>query len=206
MYLVGITGLIASGKTSVAKLYKDMGAYLIDADRIGHKLLKEPAIKKRIVDAFGEGVLDGAGEIDRSQLAAVVFSSSENLEKLNSIMEKPLCARIRDIIVDFQKGGFPGVVVLDAALLPRWDLAKAMDLIVIVEAPKWQLMNRLIRQRGLSQEDAERRIQAQEELFKTFHPRHSIIVKNNGDFAELKTNAMQAWLEIKERARAKAHR
>jgi dephospho-CoA kinase len=75
---------------------------------------------------------------------------------------------------------------------------------VLVEAPRWQRLNRLVRQLGYTQEEAERRIEAQEEIFKDFHPKKAIAVKNNGDMFELKTNALAAWLQIKDLARQKA--
>lgn len=203
MYLVGITGMIASGKTSVAKLYKDMGAYLLDADRIGHKLLRNSSVKKRISAVFGKEVFDDKGEVSREKLANVVFNDLEKLTQLDDIMGKLITSELREKILELQEGGFPGIVVIDAALLPRWELIDAMDMIIIVDAPKWQLMNRLVRQRGFSSDEAERRIAAQEPIFKNFHPKKSIIVKNNGDNIELRANAMAAWMEIKEYAKAK---
>jgi len=203
MYLIGITGMIASGKTTVAKLYKEMGAYLLNADKLAHEKLKNSAIKKRVIEAFGKEILGENGDIDRARVAEIVFSDGKKLEELNTIMEKPITSALRDRIMELQEGGFPGVVAVDAAMLPRWNLVKAMDVIILVEAPKWQLMNRLVRQRGLLQEDAERRIEAQESMFKEFHPKKQLIVKNNGDFIELRTNAMQVWMEIKKRTLAK---
>jgi len=81
-----------------------------------------------------------------------------------------------------------------------------MDLVLVVDAPRWQRMNRLVRQRGLPQDEAERRIEVHEELFKEFFPKQTIVVKNNGDFMELRVQAMRAWLEIKDRIRQKAEK
>ena len=206
MYLVGITGPIASGKTSVAKMYKEMGAYLIDADKIGHQLLERPDIKKRIIEEFGDEILTDKGKIDREKLGAIVFSDISRLEALNDIIQKPLVDIIKEQILELQESGFPGIVVIDAALLPKWDIVKLMDLVLVVDAPRWQRMNRLVRQRGLPQDEAERRIEVHEELFKEFFPKQTIVVKNNGDFMELRVQAMRAWLEIKDRIRQKAEK
>jgi len=206
MYLVGITGPIASGKTSVAKMYKEMGAYLIDADKIGHQLLERPDIKKRIIEEFGDEILTEKGKIDREKLGAIVFSDISRLEALNDIIQKPLVDIIKEQILELQESGFPGIVVVDAALLPKWDIVKLMDLVLVVDAPRWQRMNRLVRQRGLPQDEAERRIEVHEELFKEFFPKQTIVVKNNGDFMELRVQAMSAWLEIKDRMRQKAEK
>jgi dephospho-CoA kinase len=204
MYIVGVTGLIGSGKTQVARLYKDMGAYLIDADKLGHKLFKKSAVKKAIVEAFGNEIVGESDEIDRAKLAEIVFNDTKKLEQLDAIMEKPITQMIREKIFELQEFCFPGIIVVDAALLPKWEISKAMDVIILVESPKWQLMNRLTRQRGLSADDAENRIAAQVPLFKNFHPKTSSIVKNNGDMMELRSNAMHIWLEIKEQAKSKA--
>ena len=206
MFLVGITGPIAAGKTTVAKLYHEIGAYLLDADKIGHQLLEDPEIKQKIIETFGEEVLDAEGKIDRKKLGAIVFEDAEKLEKLNQIMEKPLVSALRERIIELDEYGYPGIVIVDAALLPKWDLVKAMDLVVLIDAPRWQRLNRLVRQLGYTQEEAERRIEAQEEIFKNFHPKKAIVVKNNGDMFELKTNALSAWLQIRELARQKAQR
>ncbi|RKZ32708.1 dephospho-CoA kinase [bacterium] len=206
MYLVGITGPIASGKTSVAKMYKEMGAYLIDADKIGHQLLERPDIKKRIIEEFGDEILTDKGKIDREKLGAIVFSDISRLEALNDIIQKPLVDIIKEQILELQESGFPGIVIVDAALLPKWDIVKLMDLVLVVDAPRWQRMNRLVRQRGLPQDEAERRIEVHEELFKEFFPKQTIVVKNNGDFMELRVQAMRAWLEIKDRMRQKAEK
>jgi len=206
MYLVGITGPIASGKTSVAKMYKEMGAYLIDADKIGHQLLERADIKKRIIEEFGDEILTEKGKIDREKLGAIVFSDISRLEALNDIIQKPLVDIIKEQILELQESGFPGIVVVDAALLPKWDIVKLMDLVLVVDAPRWQRMNRLVRQRGLPQDEAERRIEVHEELFKEFFPKQTIVVKNNGDFMELRVQAMRAWLEIKDRMRQKAEK
>lgn len=203
MYLIGITGMIASGKSYVAKLYKEMGAYLLDADKIGHKLLNSNAIKKRIADAFGKEIFGDKGAIDRQKLADIVFCNKEKLMQLDDIMEKPITSVLRERIMELEDTGFPGIIAIDAALLPRWDLRNVMDMILLVEAPKWQLKNRLVRQRGLPADDAERRISAQDKLFENFHPKKSIVIKNNGDFIELRSNAMKVWMQIKELAQKK---
>lgn len=204
MFLVGLTGAIASGKTTVAKMYKDMGAYHIDADKIGHNLLSQLSIKKKIVSTFGKEVLDEKGDIDRSKLGEIVFSNHENLEKLNSILEKSLTASIREKILELKESGYPGIVILEAALLPKWEIVSIMDYIVLVEAPRWQRQNRLVRQRGMKQEEADKRINAQEEIFKKFYPSKVMVVKNNGDIQELKANAMKVWLDLKKLAKLKS--
>ena len=195
--------MIASGKSYVAKLYKEMGAYLLDADKIGHKLLNSNAIKKRIADAFGKEIFGDKGAIDRQKLADIVFCNKEKLMQLDDIMEKPITSVLRERIMELEDTGFPGIIAIDAALLPRWDLRNVMDMILLVEAPKWQLKNRLVRQRGLPADDAERRISAQDKLFENFHPKKSIVIKNNGDFIELRSNAMKVWMQIKELAQKK---
>jgi len=203
MYLIGITGPIAAGKSTVAKLYKEMGAYLLDADILAHKLYEIPAIRTEVIDSFGDEILDEKGEIDRTLLAKTVFEDIEKLELLNSIMEKPLTSKLRDRIIELEEGSFPGIVAIDAALLPRWELVKSVDLIILVDAPKWQRLNRLVRQRGLPPDEANKRIEVQEDIFKNFHPKQALLVKNNGDFVEIHANAMRVWVEIKKRAKEK---
>lgn len=204
MFLVGLTGPIASGKSTVAKMYKDMGAYHIDADKIGHQLLNQTPIKKKVISVFGKEITDDKGEIDRGKLGEIVFSSADNLKKLDSILEENIIALLREKILELRESGYPGIVILEAALLPRWKIVSIMDYIVLVDAPRWQRQNRLVRQRGMRQEDADKRIDAQEEIFQKFYPSKVLVVKNNGDIQELKTNAMKVWLELRKLASSKS--
>ena len=94
--VVGLTGGIACGKTTVTKIFHDLGADVIDADLVYHQLLKdELSVKNRVISTFGEGILNENGEIDRSKLGPIVFDNPDYLRKLNELVHPPVIRRIK---------------------------------------------------------------------------------------------------------------
>ena len=198
MILVGVTGPIASGKTAVCNIFCGMGALLIDADRMGHEALEEPSIKVKLLEYFGDDVIDGAGRINRERIAEIVFSNDEALEFLESLTHPLLIERVEKKISELKSSGFPGIVVIDAAMLPKWDrILKSLDYLVLVQSPRWQRANRLIQDRHYPPEQSENRMNAQDELFDKITPVIDYIIKNNGDLSELRAKTVKVWLDIK---------
>lgn len=198
MTLVGVTGQTGAGKTTFCDIFRDIGAKVINADQIGHQLHQDGGIKAKLVEAFGEEILDAAGNVDRTSLGNIVFENRKNREMLDRIIQKPLIDVIEARVYSIQEDGFPGVVALDAALLPKWKkLCKSMDFIVLIDAPTWQRVNRLEEERGISQEQAEKRIAALDELYGDFYPHIDYNVKNSGNLHEFRAKVVKVWLDIK---------
>ncbi len=198
MILVGVTGPIASGKTTVCNIFQEMGAILIDADKMGHDVLREPSVKTKLIAYFGSEVIDKDGEINRGRIAEIVFSNSDALRKLEQITHPILVKAIIEEIEDLKNSGFPGIAVIDAAMLPYWkDVLKRLNYLIVVQSPKWQRANRLIQDRGMPQEHCERRMEAQEAIFDSITPEIDYIIKNNGDLMEVRGKAVKVWLDIK---------
>jgi dephospho-CoA kinase len=130
--VVGVSGIMGSGKTTVAKAFEKLGAKRIDADEIGKELLKQDRVRRAIVDAFGEGVTDAKGGIDTSKLAAAAFKTEEDVRKLNAITRDELIARIRSRVEEL--GGTADIIVVDAALLPEWDSRQWLDVLIVVDS------------------------------------------------------------------------
>ncbi len=198
MILVGVTGPIASGKTTVCNIFEEMGALLIDADKMGHDALEEPSARIKLVRYFGEEVIDEDGLINRGRIAQIVFANKEALKVLEKITHPVLIKKLLDIIDEMRSSGFPGIAVIDAAMLPLWDeILDKLDYLVMVHSPKWQRANRLIQDRGMPQEQCEQRMDAQESLFEKITPQIDYIIKNNGDLMEIRGKAVKVWLDIK---------
>jgi len=199
MILIGVTGPVACGKTTVCNVFREMGALLVDADKMGHEVLEEPSVKVKLIEYFGDDVVDDTGKIMRSRIAEIVFSNSEALSKLELFTHPLLVERLNKRIDDLLTSGFPGIVVIDAAMMPFWNsILEKLDYLVLVQSPKWQRSNRLIQDRGIPQEQCERRIAAQEALFDKITPQIDYILKNNGDLAELRGKAVKIWLDLKQ--------
>lgn len=160
MLRIGLTGNIASGKSMVARRLEELGAVIIDADRIGHELIGPGgACRGAVVQAFGPGILGAGGGVDRGRLGRIVFSDPAELRRLNSLVHPPLVAAIRRRMAELESAG-AAVVVLDAALLFEFGLAGEFRPVVVVTSPPAERVARLV-ERGLDPAEAARRVAAQ---------------------------------------------
>jgi len=161
MLKLGLTGGIASGKSTVAAMLLGMGFAVLDADSLAHKIV-EPgqAAYDELVKAFGPDVTSGEGRIDRARLGALVFADSEKLKRLNAIVHP----RVHELIIrqlqDWERDGNHDAVFVEAALLVEANFVKDLDGLVVVWCSPEQQVERLLA-RGLSEEQARRRITAQ---------------------------------------------
>lgn len=192
MLLVGLTGNIASGKSTVARLFGLWGATLIDADVLARQAVDVgmPAYHA-IIERWGEGVTAPDGPIDRRELRQRVFSDSEQLEALNAIVH-PEVQRLRDELVDDARRRGDRIVVCDIPLLFERRLADQFDRIVLVDAPRPVRMDRLVRDRGLETAEAMKMIASQmpAELKRA---RADYLIDNTGTPEELEARAREVW-------------
>ncbi len=190
MILVGLTGGIGSGKSTVSALLAERGAIVIDADRITRELQAPGSpVLAEIADAFGPTVIDSKGELDRPALAALVFGDSDALGRLNKIVH-PAVGREMAARLEAQRQT-DNVVVLDIPLLvenPREGLCGT----VVVDLPVEIAVERLVTHRNMDRADAEARIarQATREARMAIADR---IIDNSGDLASLETQVDEAW-------------
>jgi dephospho-CoA kinase len=128
--VIGVTGGIASGKTTVAEMLGSLGAKVIDADKMAHKLLDIPEVRNRLEKLWGKEILNETGKIDRRSLSRIVFSQEGALKELTDILHPPILEEIRREV----SKGDARVIVLDAALLEETGLVTLCDLLIFVEA------------------------------------------------------------------------
>ena len=139
--IVGITGSIGSGKTTVAKLFSRHWFKRIDADEIAHEIIKKNSIAyKKIVKIFGNGILDKNKNIERKKLGDIVFNDRKSLRKLNSITHPIIIAEIKKIQ---KKCGENTKIVIDAPLLLETKTKNLADKIIVVNCDKKNIMNRI---------------------------------------------------------------
>ena len=160
MLVVGLTGGIGSGKSSVARLLAGRGAVVIDADALAREAV-EPgsAGYDAVVARFGPGVVAGDGSLDRRALADVVFDDPAALADLSAIVHPTVRAAIADQVAALE--GQDGVVILEIPLLVESGLSYGAGLVIVVDCPEEVAVRRLVEGRGMDEADARRRIQAQ---------------------------------------------
>ena len=165
MLLIGLTGGIASGKTTVSNMFVKLGAHLIDADVIARDVVKpdKPAWKE-IVSAFGESVLDDKKEIIREKLAAAIFNSPEKRKQLEAITHPKIIEEENQLINEIRKNNKPGIIILDAALLIEAGHHNRVDKLIVVYLNKNTQIKRLRKRDSLSFADAKKRLDSQMSL------------------------------------------
>jgi dephospho-CoA kinase len=162
VYLIGLTGGIASGKSTVARRLVEHGAVHIDADDLARRVVEpgKPAFDA-IVKEFGPEVLRHDGTLDRARLGALVFGSDAARARLNAIVHPAVRALSAKLIEKAQREDPDAVVVYDVPLLVEASVDHPFDLIVVTNAPKRTQVKRLVEERGLDTDQAEARVDAQ---------------------------------------------
>ncbi len=201
MLLVGLTGNIAAGKSTVARLLTARGATLIDADALARDAVRpgSPALAA-IAARWGGDVLAADGTLDRAGLRARVFETSGELDALNAIVH-PEVARLRNDAVAAARARGDQLVVYDVPLLFERDLADEVDVVVLVDAPRELRLERLVRDRGLLADEAMAMIAAQmpAELKRA---RSDYVIENAGDRVALAAAVDEVWRALEARATA----
>ena len=161
MLHLGLTGGIASGKTAVAAMLREMGFSVLDADSLAHTLIEpgQPAYDE-VVREFGASLLDTGNRIDRARLAGIVFADPAKLARLNAIVHPRVETAVHRQFVEWSRNGARDAAFVEAALLVEAGYHKNLDGLVVTWCSPEQQLERL-RARGLTDEDARRRIAAQ---------------------------------------------
>jgi dephospho-CoA kinase len=196
-YLIGLTGNIACGKSTVVNLLKELGAQTIDADAVTH-LLQAPgqAVYAAIVEAFGEQILtEPNGPINRKALGAIVFSDPAELRKLEQLVHPAVRQHIHAWIADLPQQDPPVVGVLDAIKLLESGWQAHCDAVWVVSCTKEQQLERLISTRGMSEQEALTRINAQPPQAEKI-AQADVVIDNSGSLESTKQQILAAWQQI----------
>ncbi|HEY2508796.1 MAG TPA: dephospho-CoA kinase [Streptosporangiaceae bacterium] len=197
MLRVGLTGGIGSGKSEVSRRLAAQGAVLIDADQIAREVVA-PGTEglTEVVEGFGPGVLAADGGLDRALLGDIVFADEQKLAKLNAIVHPRVGARMREV----EEAAGPGsVVVHDVPLITENGLAGGYDLVVVVDVPPRLQLDRLVRLRAMTRDQAQARMAAQASRDQRLAIA-DIVVDNSGSLAELDRQVGELWTELRRRA------
>ena len=199
MLRVGLTGNIAAGKSSVARVWRARGATVIDADELSRRVVDPGTPAFAAIEAeWGDRVVEPGGALDRAALRSIVFADPEARERLESIVH-PAVAGLRE--EEYRAAGERGekVIVADIPLLFEVGLADEFDVLVLVDAPEETRLMRLVGDRGLDPDEARRMMAAQmpSELKRA---RADVVIENTGSLADLERRARQVWDDLLRRA------
>ena len=198
MFIIGLTGGILTGKSTVAQMLVDKGAGHIDADKMGHEAyMPHTATWQKVVDAFGDGVLKENGEIDRQKLGDIVFNDPEALARLNHIVHPEIGRLVMAGLDDLRRQGVD-IVVLEAVLLVEAQWTGIVDEVWVTVAPEDTVLERLQNRTGLSEEQARARIRAQ--LSSEERARYAdVVIDTDCDLSEVRTTVDELWRALQQR-------
>jgi len=194
MIVIGLTGGIGTGKSTVTKTLEEMGSYVVDADKLGHEAYRPSTeVWKLVVDTFGEDILQPNGEVDRRKLGAIVFSDPQALERLNQIVHPWMYQEMKHRLEELRRQDVR-VVVLEAAILIEASWTSLVDQVWVTTAPMEVVVERLRSRNGLSREQVLARVQSQmptEERVK----HADVVVDTDCPLAEVPKRVAALWKE-----------
>jgi dephospho-CoA kinase len=197
MKVIGLTGGIGSGKSTVSQILAELGAVVLDADKVGHQAYQpETETWKDVVAAFGQEIVAVDGSIDRKKLGAIVFGEPRALERLNQIVHPRMYDMMAEQIEEYRRQGVK-VVVLDAAILLEANWTPLVDEVWVTVASEPTVVRRARERTGLPEEQIRSRIRSQlsnEERKK----QASVVISNDGSLDELRAKVVELWEGLKE--------
>ena len=195
MLLVGLTGNIGSGKSTVAHMLSERGATIIDADVLARRAVEAgTAAHERIVERWGSEILAPDGQLDRAALRRIVFADHEQLEELNQIVH-PEVERLRARLLEQARKRGDRVVICDIPLLFERHMTDRFDAIILVDAHRAVRLERLVKDRGLRETEAMDMIAAQmpAELKRA---RADFVIDNDGTLSQLERKVQDVWMAL----------
>jgi dephospho-CoA kinase len=203
MLNVGLTGGIACGKSTVAKMFVKNGAHLIDFDGLAHEVQEpgKPAWKE-VVNHFGEGILQPDKKIDRVKLGNIVFTDKKKLSELNNIVHPLVYLEWQSRLENICKKEKHAIVLSDIPLLFEGNMQKLFDLTMLVLIAPEEQIRRLMARNGVNKEEAEKRLKSQMPIGEKI-ALADIIIDNEGSIPETEKRVGQVWKELLKKEKQK---
>ena len=200
MLIAGLTGSIATGKSTVSAILKDLGAFIVDADKIARDVVA-PGMKawEEIVRVFGKDVLQKTGEIDRESLARIVFNDAVMRGKLEEIIHPEVMRVIDEEIRSIKSNSSDAVVILDVPLLIEVGMHKGMDEVIVVYCPEDMQIMRLMIRDNISREEALTKVRTQMPIEKKRHLA-TLLIDNSATVEETRRQVEDAYGRLRQKA------
>lgn len=196
MIRIGLTGGMGTGKATVARIFRRLGAFVIDADSLAREVIRPGRpVWREIVAAFGGGILKADGSVNRRGLAAIVFSDESRLRMLNSIVHPPVIRAMERKLARMRSEGKYPAAVVNAPLLFEAGLEGAFDAIVVVTCPREEQIRRCVERDGFSEEEIESRLRMQIPLAEKVR-RADYVIDNGGSREKTEEQVRQVWRRV----------
>lgn len=192
MKIIGLTGGIGSGKSTVSQFLKELGAAIIDADKVGHQVLESNTeIRQQVIAIFGRQIAKPDGEIDRGKLGEIVFGNPKHLTRLNQLMHPKISETVKAQLEQYRRQGV-AVAVVEAPLLVEAGWTSLADEVWVTVASEATVLRRLEQRMGLSKSQALARIRCQ--LPPEERAKHAdVVINTDSSLDELRTRVKELW-------------
>ena len=196
MYLIGLTGGIAAGKSLVSGMFAELGAVVIDADRLAREVVEPDTVGlAAIAQTFGPSVISPSGELDRAALGAIVFADPDRLAALNAITHPAIRALTRERIAAAAAVDPGATVVYDVPLLTEANVDHGYDLVVVVEANEPERIRRMVTDRGMAEPEARRRLASQASDAER-RAISDVVIDNSGTIGDTLAQVDEVWARV----------
>jgi dephospho-CoA kinase len=193
--VIGILGGVGSGKSTVSRLFAQLGGAVIDADRLAHEVLKQPQVIEQICRRFGSGTVDETGHVNHKALAEIAFKDNIALESLNKIIHPQVIEKIDSLLKQYKLNTSVRAIILDIPLLVEIGWQNRCDYLVFVECSFEERLKRLAETRQFDEIQLKKRENFQISLDKKAQIAHYII-NNNSDESEVAEQVAQIFSSI----------
>lgn len=191
--IIGLTGGITSGKSTISKIFRELGAEIIDADIKAKEISEREDVVKEIGNIFGKEVINSEGKIDRLKIKEIVFNNKEKLKKLNDLIHPKVMEEFKKIK---ENTGKNDIIIFDVPLLFESGMDKMCDKIILVFTDKKIQIKRMLERDGITEELAEKIINSQMSLEEKLN-KSQIHLENNGTLEDLREKSETIYRELK---------
>lgn len=193
--VIGLVGGVGSGKSTVARMFAELGAAVIDSDRLGHEQLQRPEVLSQLRSWWGPQVVTAAGVADRSAISRIVFHDAAELARLEALLHPLIDQRRKELVAGLERDPSIRAVILDAPKLLEAGLSGVCDRVVFVDSPRDERLRRVAETRGWSEDELNRRENLQFSLDKKRSMSDDVIV-NHSDIEALRREVEQVFSAI----------
>ena len=197
MIVLGVAGPLASGKSTVLAMLEELGAATLRADDVSRELLQPgQPVFEQVRTAFGDEYLTPEGELQRKKIAALIFADPQARKRLNRIMHPPMVQRLRELASDYrQAANPPPVVAIEAAILHQMGLDQIVDRVLLVTTCQQTRIERLCQRDGISNQQAQQRVELHDELG-LGQVEADYIIDTNGKLSETRQQVTNLWAQL----------